>query len=146
MLEEYCREQGIDAELIDTPASAKTADDAARALNTTPEHIIKSIVCIADEKPVLVIVRGQDRIDLPAVAAAVDADDARLTSPEEVEDITGYAVGAVPPVGTGLRTLIDEHVLQYDEVYGGGGAEDRLIALDPRFIVGEHDLVVDLKE
>ncbi|MFB6294213.1 MAG: aminoacyl-tRNA deacylase, partial [Candidatus Nanohaloarchaea archaeon] len=136
-------EHGIDAEFIETSGS-ETAEDAARALDTTTDHIIKSLVFYADGDPVLVIVRGSDHVSEDQVAAALHAEDCRLAEPDEVEDETGYQVGGVPPVGAGLPKLVDEDVLGMDEVYGGAGAPDRVIGLDPRFIVGEDDIVADV--
>lgn len=142
-VQEFCHRNGIDAEFIETDGS-ETAEDAARALDTTVDHIIKSLVFMVEEEPVLVIVRGSDHVSEGKVSGALDVDSCRLADPHEVEDATGYAVGGVPPVGAGLDKLVDESVLQMDKVYGGGGAEDRVIGLDPRFIVGEDDLVADV--
>lgn len=144
-LRRFCQEEGIEAEFIDAPDGAETADDAAAALNTSPVHIIKSLVFfLDDEEPVLVVVRGPDQVDEGKLAEAMLAKQARLATPEEVEAETGYRVGAVPPVGTPLLKVIDERVMDNDTVYGGGGAQDRLIKLDPRFIVGEDDFVEDV--
>ncbi|MDY6769005.1 MAG: YbaK/EbsC family protein [Candidatus Nanohaloarchaea archaeon] len=143
MLEQFCEENGIEAEFIQTDGS-ESAEDAARALNTTVEHIIKSLVFYADGDPVLVIVRGCDHVSEEKVAETLRAEQCRLAQPAEVEDETGFGVGAVPPVGADLDKLVDEAILEMDEVYGGGGAPDRVIGLDPRFIVGEDDLVADV--
>ncbi|MFB6294640.1 MAG: aminoacyl-tRNA deacylase [Candidatus Nanohaloarchaea archaeon] len=142
-VQEFCQRNGIDAEFIETDGS-ETAEDAARALDTTVDHIIKSLVFIADGDPVLVIVRGSDHVSEDAVAEQLHAESCRLADPEEVEAATGYRIGGVPPVGAGLDKLVDEAVLQMDTVYGGAGASDRVIGLDPRFIVGEDDIVADV--
>ncbi len=142
-LQLFCERNGIDAEFLEVEEAA-TAEDAAQALDTSPASIIKSLVFYAADEPVLVIVRGSDHVSEEKVAAALHTDACRLAEPDEVEDATGFAVGAVPPVGTGLPKLVDEAVLAMDEVYGGGGASDRLIGLDPRFIVGEKDVVADV--
>ncbi len=141
-LELFCAEHGIEAEFIETPASAETAQDAARALDTDVEHIIKSLVFMVDGEPVLVVVRGPDQVDTGRLKEVLLADAVRMAEPDEVADATGYEIGGVPPVGTGLRAVVDERVLEMDEVYGGGGRGDRVIGLDPRFIVGEDDVVV----
>ncbi|MDY6765795.1 MAG: YbaK/EbsC family protein [Candidatus Nanohaloarchaea archaeon] len=142
-LQQFCEENGIDAEFIQTNGSG-TAEAAARELETTTDHIIKSLVFIADGDPVLVIVRGSDHVSEELVAAELHVEDCRLAEPGEVEEATGYEVGGVPPVGAGLKKLVDEDVLAMDTVYGGAGTPDRVIGLDPRYIVGEDDLVADV--
>lgn len=143
MLEQFCEEHGIDAEFIQTQGS-ETAEDAARELDTTVHNIIKSLVFIADDEPVLVVVRGSDHVSEEKVASVLQAGSCRLADPDEVRDATGFAIGGVPPVGAGLQKLVDAKVIEMDEVYGGAGAPDRVIRLDPRFIVGENDIVEDV--
>lgn len=144
MIERYCERNGIDAEFIETTQSTKTAEDAARTLQVRSKQIIKSLVFYVDEDPHIVIVRGPDQVDEDKLAALVAAEDTRFASPDEVEKETGYSVGGVPPVGTDLPKIVDEHVLNHDKVYGGAGSEHRMIGLDPRFIIDEHDMVGDV--
>ncbi|MFB6265453.1 MAG: aminoacyl-tRNA deacylase [Candidatus Nanohaloarchaea archaeon] len=143
-LQRFCEENGIEATLIETEESSQTSEDAARALDTTVDHIIKSLVFYADGDPVLVIVRGSDQVSEEKVAEVLRAENCRLAGPDEVEEETGFSVGGVPPVGAGLQKLVDEKVLEMDRVYGGGGKGDRVIELDPRFVVTEDTLVADV--
>lgn len=145
-LELFCEENGIEAEFIDFDMATHSVQEAARALDTSTRNIIKSLVFIVDGEPFLVVVDGTSRVDEEKLAEVLLAEDARLAEPDEVEDATGYAVGTVPPVGTGLRAVVDDRVLEKDVVYGGGGAESRMIKLDPRFIVGEDDRVAPVTE
>ncbi len=142
-LERFCEEHGIDAELIPAPG-AKTAQGAAEALDTTVDHIIKSLVFLADGEPVLVIVTGADQVNEEKLAAVLHTDDVRMADPDEVHEATGYRIGGVPPVSTGLLKVVDEDVITKDMVYGGGGDAETVLKIDPRFIVGEDDLVRDV--
>lgn len=145
-LQGYCEENGIEAEFIETEKNTRSAQDAAKVLQVQPHQIIKSLMFYVDEEPFLVIVRGPDRVDEEELKALLEAEAARLADPEEVEDATGYSVGGVPPVSVDLPKVVDEDVLHYDTVYGGGGSENEMIGLDPRFIVGENDVVGDVTE
>jgi len=49
-----------------------------------------------------------------------------LATPEEVKQITGFEVGAMPPVGVKVKTIVDPKVLKNEFVIGGGGRIDRL--------------------
>jgi prolyl-tRNA editing enzyme YbaK/EbsC (Cys-tRNA(Pro) deacylase) len=53
-----------------------------------------------------------------------------------VLDLTGFEVGTVPPFGhrRPLRTLLDPRVLEFDEIYAGGGTHHSLVRLNPQDI------------
>jgi len=50
-----------------------------------------------------------------------------------VKRFTGYEVGSVPPVGhkRKIRTFIDEKVMSFDKVVGGGGEINTLLEISP---------------
>lgn len=162
MLREFCESHGIEAELLPAPG-AETAEGAAEALDTTVDSIVKSLVFMADRgpradgadededrvgergwEPVLVVVTGPQQVSEEKLAAALGTDAVRMADPDEVGEATGYRIGGVPPVGTGLDKVVDERVLDQNVVYGGGGDAETVLKVDPRFIVGEDDLVRDV--
>lgn len=111
---------------------ASTVNEAADSLGVDADAIGKSIVLmVAEEAPVVVIVRGSDEVDMAKVGEHVDADpDAvRMAKPDEVETYTGFPVGGVPPIGheRPLRTLIDQRLFDQETVYVGGGSEDSMM-------------------
>ncbi len=118
--------------IIETRGEVKTVRQAAKELGVREEQIIKTLVVITGEGPVLAILDGRSKLDLSKLGEG-----ARLASPSEVVAHTGYKVGEVPPVGIPLKTYVDERVLRWERVYGGGGSVRRLVELDPRVIV-EH--------
>ena len=66
-----------------------------------------------------------------------------------MKEFTGYDVGAVPPVGhkMQIRAFIDEKVMTFDKVIGGGGEINKLLEISPaeikRLTMGE---VKDISE
>jgi prolyl-tRNA editing enzyme YbaK/EbsC (Cys-tRNA(Pro) deacylase) len=56
-----------------------------------------------------------------------------LADAETVLAVTGYQIGAVPPLGhrKPLPALMDQRVLDQTQVYGGGGEGNALVRLDP---------------
>jgi prolyl-tRNA editing enzyme YbaK/EbsC (Cys-tRNA(Pro) deacylase) len=149
-LAEYLKEHAIEAEFVLLPGDTRTVVQAAAALETAPERIVKSLLFLAGEDPVLVIASGPGRIETARLAAyfGIPESDIRLAGNADVLRITGYEIGSVPPVGhdPGLCTLIDPAVLEFDEVYAGGGAHNRLLRLSPRAILMEnHAHVIELQ-
>lgn len=134
-VERTAEELRIQADLHVSLQDASTVQAAADALDVDASEIGKSIVLmVADEEPVVVLVRGPDVVSLEKVADHVNADSedaVRLAEPDEIQSHTGYPVGAVPPLGheRPLRTLIDERVLDQEMVYVGGGSEDVMLEI-----------------
>jgi prolyl-tRNA editing enzyme YbaK/EbsC (Cys-tRNA(Pro) deacylase) len=135
----YLRAHGITAELVRLPEHVPTVEAAARAVGTSVERIVKSVLFLADSAPVLVIANGTQRVDYKCVADHLHLSRKRvkLADAPTVLDLTGFPVGTVPPFGhkTRLRTLIDSGVLAQPEVYAGGGAVNALLRIAPAEIV-----------
>ena len=136
-LESFVREQGLDAEILRLGVKVRTVEEAARALSVPKDRIIKSILLVADEiRPVLAIVGGDKKVDMRAVARLVEASRARMARPEEVEEVCGYSIGGLPPIGhkRPVATLIDEEVMEKPYVFGGGGTDECLLKIRPEDI------------
>ena len=126
---------GIAAEFVTPEDPTPTVETAAAAVGTTPDRIIKSVLFLIQDRPVLAIAGGLDPIDRRSIAAhfGVGRKQVKLAGAEVVERITGYSVGGVPPFGypAPVDTLVDPAVLAQPFVYGGGGDHHTLIRLSP---------------
>ncbi len=142
-LEEVIRKLG--GEIINVGKPVKTVEQAVKATGSRPRQIIKSLLFISEkEGPILVIVDGESKVDLNKLAKIFGK--VRLATPEEVKQITGFEVGAVPPVGVKVKTIVDPKVLENKFVIGGGGRIDRLSKLNPEKIVEyQKAIIVDVK-
>ena len=130
----FIHELGLRAELLALPVETPTVDAAAEAVGTSPERIIKSVLFMVDDQPVLAITSGTNRIDRRNIAKrfGVGRKRVRLADENQVLTETGYPIGAVPPFGhpEPLLTFIDPGVLEHNVVYAGGGASDHLIRVE----------------
>ena len=138
-LDGYMQVHAVQGEILQLSVPTPTVEAAAQAVNALPEQIIKSILFMVDEQPVLAIGCGKSTIGRRAIAElyAVGKKRVRLATPEMVLEISGYEVGAMPPFGhrQPLTTLIDPKVLVSSASYAGGGAENALVRLDPQEIL-----------
>ena len=136
---QYIENHQIVAEVLTLPVQTPTVDAAASAVGTSPDHIVKSLLFLVAGEPVLAITCGNDRVDRRSIAAHFDVGRKRVKMADAatVLEITGYAIGAVPPFGLKkqVTTLIDERVLQREVVYAGGGGIDTLVRVSPQEIV-----------
>lgn len=114
--------------IIEVENEVVTVEQAARELGVDEGQIIKSLVIITEEGPLLAILDGKSRLDLSKLKG-------RLARPREVKELTGFEIGEVPPVGIPLRTIVDRKVMEKSIVYGGGGSKRRLIEISPERIV-----------
>ncbi|HEX2884645.1 MAG TPA: YbaK/EbsC family protein [Candidatus Limnocylindria bacterium] len=130
---EAARAAGLDVEFQRFPEGTRTADDAARAVGCHVGQIVKSLVFMVDERPVVALVSGANRVDLDRLAAALGGRAARRASGDEARGATGYAIGGVPPFGhaTPLDVVIDRDLLVHDRVWAAAGLPDAVFAIDP---------------
>jgi len=124
-------ERGVPGELIRPGEPTPTVEKAAVALGVKPEQVVKSLLFLVDGSPHLVIVRGTARVDTSKLLQALGAREARLARKDEVEAITGFPVGGTPPFAhrQPVPVLIDRGVMDLEEIYAGGGADDVMLRL-----------------
>jgi prolyl-tRNA editing enzyme YbaK/EbsC (Cys-tRNA(Pro) deacylase) len=116
------------------PEGTRTAADAARAVGCDVAQIVKSLVFMADGRPVIALVSGADRLDPARLAAAIGATTVRRADGDEARAATGFAIGGVPPIGHArpLTVLIDERLLVHDLVWAAAGLPDAVFKAPPR--------------
>lgn len=133
-LQAFIREHAIKASLVYPGLPTATVAEAARALGVASSQIIKSLVFLQEDKPLLVIAAGESRIDDKALAAALGVSRRKLkfASADLALAITGFEAGAMPPFGHKeiLDTWMDSLSLQDEELYGGGGTKSALLKIN----------------
>ena len=115
---------GSGAEILALAETARTAEDAARALDCPTGAIVKSLVFRIGGQPVLALVAGDRRCQSQALAAAlglsgkVERADADL-----VRQATGQSIGGVAPIGHPgrLPTAIDASLARFPRVFAAAG-------------------------
>lgn len=80
-------------------AAVKTSEEAAVIRNTPLHEGAKALVLYADNKPVMVVVAGDRKLDMKAFKMLYHVKDLRMGTPEEVANVTRVTIGAVPPFG-----------------------------------------------
>jgi len=123
--------RGIGHEIIQLSSSSRTAESAAEALGVPVASVIKSLVFMADGRPVLALVDGEATVDTEALSRELGARDLSLARGRDVRDLTGYKPGAVPPVGleTEIPVLADPAVFVPEVVYCGGGTTTTMLRI-----------------
>jgi prolyl-tRNA editing enzyme YbaK/EbsC (Cys-tRNA(Pro) deacylase) len=131
-VEAALRARGVNSEIIVLGTSSRTAAEAASACGVSVGQIVKSLIFVAGDEPILVLTSGANQVDEARVAAHVGQPvrraDARL-----VRVATGFAIGGVPPVGHArwLRVLIDRDLLGHDGLIAAAGTPNTVVRLTP---------------
>ncbi len=126
---------GLPCEVLELPASTRTAPEAAQAVGCQVGQIVKSLIFRTQisRRPVLVLVSGSNRVN-EAKLAGIIGEPILKAEADYVREQTGFAIGGVPPVGhfRRLPAYIDEDLLQYEEVWAAAGTPHAVFKLDPR--------------
>jgi prolyl-tRNA editing enzyme YbaK/EbsC (Cys-tRNA(Pro) deacylase) len=134
------RELGLEIEVRAFPEGTRTAADAAAAIGCDVAQIVKSLVFVVGDEPVVALVGGADQLDtarLGAVAGGASGVTVRRATADEVRAASGFAVGGVPPFGhaTPLRCFVDDALLAHDVVWAAAGTPTHVFAAAPAALV-----------
>ncbi|MGB2897304.1 MAG: YbaK/EbsC family protein [Anaerolineales bacterium] len=129
---------GVSLDVIELPMSTRTAEDAAAAVGCDVGQIAKSLVFQGEDSgnAYVVIASGKNHVDEHLVAEKV-GEMIWIAPAAFVRAETGYAIGGVPPVGhdVPIRTVIDQDLMEYDEIWAAAGTPRAVFRLTPRDLV-----------
>ena len=100
----------------------KTAVDAAAAIGCEVHSIVKSLVFMVDDRPVVALIAGDKRLDRAKLGDVVGGT-ARRATLDEVRAHTGYVAGGTPPLGHSgeVLLLMDESIAEQSTVWAAAG-------------------------
>lgn len=103
-----------------------TIDKLAEFLKVPATRIVKSILYIADDQKVLVLIRGDKEINEVKLGHVLDADEVRTANADELVEITGSEKGGVGPIGADWadKIVADETVKGLYNVVVGANETD----------------------
>ena len=136
-VQDAIRARGFEYAVFELEIPVRTSADAAREVGCEVAQIAKSIIFrAADGRGVLVIASGANRVNEAAVTALIGQPIGRAT-PDFVREVTGYAIGGIPPLAhaTRARTFIDRNLLAFGTVYAAGGTPHAMFPISPADLV-----------
>ncbi|WP_239952980.1 YbaK/EbsC family protein [Pantoea sp. Z09] len=130
---QFFAEHAPDIEIIEMSQSTATVELAARVHGVAPGQIAKTLSLKVKDEVVLIVTRGDARLDNRKLKAALGAK-ARMLSVDEVVNWTGHPVGGVCPFGleNPLRIYCDESLRHFDEVLPAAGAIHSAVRISPQ--------------
>ena len=103
--------------------SARTAQDAATALDCNVGAIVKSLLFKVNDSFTLCLVAGDKKCSLNKLKKINNEKDISMASPKEVKTQTGYTIGGVSPIGhlNNLEIVIDSSLKRFNELFAAAG-------------------------
>ena len=148
--QDMLRQRGFAHQVIELPASTRTAKEAAQAVGCQPGQIVKSLVfkALHSQTPLLVLASGPNRVDEQRLSELAGEPIGKADA-DFVRQWTGFAVGGVPPLGhtEPVASFIDESLLQYDTLWAAAGTPHAVFQLTPGDLQTMTDgRIVSIKE
>ena len=118
-------EEAKDLAKVATPGM-DTIEKLADFLKVPSTRIVKSILYIADDQKVLVLIRGDKEINEVKLGHILDADEVRTANADELVEITGSEKGGVGPINAvwADKIIADETVIDLYNVVVGANETD----------------------
>ena len=112
--------------------TARTANDAATALDCKVGAIVKSLLFKAGEDFVLCLVSGDKRCSLNKLKKILGEKDVSMANPDDVKRVTGYTIGGVSPIGhlTKLKIFLDNNLKRFSKIYAAAGHPNAVFGID----------------
>ncbi len=121
-----------ESQVVELPATTRTAADAAAAIGCSVERIAKSLVfrTVNGKQAVMVIASGPNRVNEARIAQLI-GERIEKADAAYVREKTGFSIGGVPPVGypEPVRTIVDEDLLDLGEIWAAAGTLNSVVKL-----------------
>jgi prolyl-tRNA synthetase len=128
-------ETGRKAPAIAAPANAQplqkvstpnvgSIDAVCKFLKCTPQQMVKTLIYVADGKPVGVLLRGDHEANEGKLRRVLEAKDLQLADPGTIFEVTGAPVGFAGPVGLKCELIADHDVPLVANAVTGANEED----------------------
>ncbi|WP_318366695.1 YbaK/EbsC family protein [Enterobacter sp.] len=129
---DFFASQAPDIEIIELNQSTATVALAAAAHNVEPGQIAKTLSLKIKDEVILIVAKGDARLDNKKLKSTFGAK-ARMLSSDEVVMITGHPVGGVCPFGleNPLTVYCDVSLKRYQEVLPAAGAIHSAVRISP---------------
>ena len=129
-VKEYFKKYAMENRIREFNVSSATVELAAAALKCEPCRIAKTLSFLADNQPLLIVAAGDAKIDNSKYKAQFGTK-AKMIPPDEVEKITGHAVGGVCPfaVNENVSVYLDRSLQRFETVFPACGSSNSTIEL-----------------
>ena len=127
---DYFKKYNMEERIQEFEESSATVELAAKALKCEPKRIAKTLSFKINDKPILIVVAGDAKIDNSKYKAQFNKK-AKMLTYDEVLDLIGHPVGGVCPfaINDGVEVYLDKSLKRFETVYPACGSANSAIEL-----------------
>ncbi|MGI6241316.1 MAG: proline--tRNA ligase [Candidatus Omnitrophota bacterium] len=111
-------------EPFDTP-NLRTIDEISHRFKIAPSRLIKTLIFIADDRPVAALVTGDSEVNEGKLRKLIGAKTIRQAEAHEIREATGAPVGFAGPVGLKIPMYADWDVTAVTDGVTGANEKDK---------------------
>ncbi len=129
-VKKYFAQFALESRILELDESSATVELAAIALKTQGCRIAKTLSFLVEEKPILIVMAGDAKIDNKKFRAFFKTK-AKMLTVEQVSSLIGHNVGGVCPfaVNEGVQTFLDISLKRFETVFPACGSSNSAIEL-----------------
>ncbi|MCD8083022.1 MAG: YbaK/EbsC family protein [Clostridiales bacterium] len=126
----YLKERGLEDKITVHSETIDTVEHAAQQIGCTEAEIAKTLSFMVDEKPIIVVMAGDARVNSSKFKAVFHTKPHMLPR-DQVNDLIGHEPGGVCPfaVKEGVPIWLDVSMKRFEVVHPAGGNEFVSVAL-----------------
>lgn len=129
-----------------SPDTEKGAASVAHALDFEEGQMVKTLLFRTVEGQMALVMLGGDRHTISGqLKRALGSRNISLADPDLVKELTGYAVGSIPPFHwqpAGFRSLVDVALTEYSVLGVGAGVWGQEIIIKPDDLIAASNAEV----
>ena len=132
IVKHFFADNNIDKEILEFPVSSATVELAAQAAGVEPARIAKTLSFYTKEKDgaILIVTAGDRKIDNSKFKHFFGMK-AKMLAPEDVEKLTGHAIGGVCPFGNpeNASVYLDVSLKRFETVFPAAGSGNSAVEM-----------------
>lgn len=138
----WLRQKGFEDRIMEHKESIDTVEHAAQQIGCSEAEIAKTLSFIVDEKPVIVVMAGDGRVNSSKFKAQFHTKPSMVPR-DQVEELIGFAPGGVCPFGVreDIPVWMDISVKRFEYIHPAGGNEFVSVKLTPEELEKASDAV-----
>ena len=132
----FLDEEGVEYE-VSEHERVHTSEEAATVREQKVEEGAKALIFRSEGKFYMFVIAGHKKIDYKKAKKAIEKDRISFATPEEVKQVSGVEIGAVPPLGNlfNLPIYYDNSVLESEYACFSAGSHFKSIKLKSKDLV-----------
>ena len=139
---EWLDKKGYADRITEHTETIDTVEHAAQQIGCSEAEIAKTLSFIVDEKPVIVVMAGDGRVNSTKFKAQFHTKPSMVPR-DQVEELIGFAPGGVCPFGVreDIPVWLDISMKRFEFIHPAGGNEFVSVKLTPKELEKASDAV-----